>query len=291
MYQSGGLAEIVRNPSKITKAYLDSWFTGNSSLGKALELLKWPVTKDTAALLAIYKGFLHVDLSVEEKVLYSKTTLHYVKDESTYILKVNPVKLLSPRHLLGTARAIWSQTRLLVNFQNTYNTANRYVESIPLTIPQNKNEIEEILKENVWPYLIAVDYIGEFVYSALVDKLSEEQKSELLMRLHKKISPDDWFTKAILAWNDLQEKQISKEEFKPIYGFAAADEYELTNPRYYELLKIPKPHITKVEIEDRKITTLPDLYIGMQYLRSQGKLKSLIWISALRDALFNKTNI
>jgi len=289
MYQTGGLAEIVRNPSKITKSYLDIWFTGNSSLGKALELLKWPITKDDAPLLVVHNGFLHVDLSALEKVMYSKTALHYVKEKNEYVLKVDPVKLLSPRHLLGTARAIWSQSKLLINYQRTYDDARNYIESIPLAIPPDKNEIENNLKENVWPYLIAVDYMGEFVYSALVDKLSEERKSELLMKLHKKISPDDWYTQAILAWSDLEEKQILMKEFKPIYGFAAGDDYELKRPRYYELLRIPKPQITRVEIEDRKITSLADLYVGLQYLRSIGKLKSLIWISALRDVLFTKT--
>jgi len=73
----------------------------------------------------------------------------------------------------------------------------------------------------------------------------------------------------------------------PSYGFASGDDYELTKPRFYEILKLTKPEIKSVEVENMVINSLEDLYVGSQYLRSIAKLKSLIWISALRDYIFN----
>ena len=125
--------------------------------------------------------------------------------------------------------------------------------------------------------------MGEFIYSVLVNKLDSNQKIELVNRLHPKISSRDWYTKAILAWNTLQDGKISEDVFLKEYGFAAGEDYELTRPRYYEVLKKPKPIIKKIEVENIKIKTLEYLYVGMQYLRSEAKRKSLVWISALRD--------
>ena len=286
MYQSSGLAEIVRNPSIVTRKYLNIWFTGKRSFGMALKMLGWPITEDESALLVWSKqNGLQLDLKVEEKVMYSKTLLHYVKEKNGYALKINPKKLFSPKHIWYTLLAIWSQSKLLINPQKTYDLAKSFVEKIPLDIPKDKSKIEEDIKLIVWPNLIAVDYMGEFVYSALVNKLNEKEKTDLINELHKKISPRDWYTQAILAWSNLAEKKITKTDFIDKYGFAAGNDYELTSPRYYEVLHAPKPKIKDIILEEMKITNLSDLYVGTQYLRSEAKHKSIIWISALRDEI------
>lgn len=288
MYQNSGLAEIVRNPSKITKRYLDQWFTGKGAFGTALKMLNWPITESNSPLLVFKNGELVVDLNSEEKIMYSKTIFHYVRKGNNFVLQIDPRKLLNPACIWHTLKAIWSQSKLLINYQRTYNLAKTYTETIPSEIPKNKNDLEKKLANEVWPKVIAVDYIGEFTYSVLVNKLEERKKLEIIHKLHSKISSIDWYTKAILAWNNIQDGKISEKDFLKKYGFAANNEYELTEPRYYELLKKPKPNIEKVEIENIKVSNLEELYVGLQYLRSQAKRKSLIWISALRDAVIKK---
>jgi len=80
-------------------------------------------------------------------------------------------------------------------------------------------------------------------------------------------------------------KQQIMDYFIDKYGFAAGNDYELTSPRYYEVLHAPKPKIKDIILEEMKITNLSDLYVGTQYLRSEAKHKSIIWISALRDEI------
>lgn len=292
MYQTRGLAEIVRNPSDITIYYLDRWFTGASSFGKALTMLGWPITQDEMPLLVWNKkDGLRLDLKREEKVMYSKTVLHYVKVNNDYIIKIDPSKLISPKHIWYTTKAVWSQSKLLLNPQGTYDLAKKYVDTISLEIPKGKEAIELNIQNNVWPYVIAVDYIGEFVYSTLVNKLNENQKGIIISKLHKRIRSKDWYTQAILAWSNLQENHVPHDEFIKKYGFAANNEYELTCPRYYELLNAKKPQIKPIRLESIKVMNLEDLYVGTQYLRSQAKHKSLIWISALRDSLLQSKHI
>lgn len=280
MDKSSGLAEIVKDPSPITIKYLNTWFTGSGAFGKALSLLDWPVTTDNSPLLIWDKMHgLRVDLKVEEIVMYSRTILRYYKVDDDYQLQIDYNKLLSLINIVGTIKAIWSQSKLLIDYQKTYDLAKSWVESIPTA----SNNIELDLENEVWPKVIAVDYVGEFVYSALTNKLNIETKAKLINKLHSRISPIDWYTKAILSWAKVNEGEMRKDNFVREYGFCAGDDYELTKPRYYEILKMPKPTIEIIKLESMKIMNLEDLYVGVQYLRSQAKRKSLVWISALRD--------
>lgn len=286
MYKSSGLAEIVKDPSPITLEYLNEWFSGSGAFGKALSILGWPISSDNSPLLVWnIKDGLRMDLDVEEKVMYSKTIFHYVKKNDDYVLSVDFKKIFLPNKILGTLRAIWSQSKLLISHQRTYDLAKSYVELIPLDIPETKDEIEKIISEKMWPMIIAVDYMGEFVYSALTNNLSSIQKSELIQKLHARTSPNDWYTKSMLAWSQLHDKEMSEKEFLLNYGYASGNDYELTQPRYYELLKQPKPAVGEIKIENMKVDNLEDLYVGLQYLRSEAKRRSLVWIAALREVI------
>lgn len=286
MYKNSGLAEIVRNPSQTTVQYLNLWFKGSGAYGKAMTLLGWPVHKSDQPLFAWNKDDgLRVDLREEEKVLYSNTLLHYVKNQDDYQLAIDFKRIFSLKKIVGTIRVIWSQSKLLVNYQNTYDLGKSYVESIPLTTPENRKLLEDQLSDRVWPMVIATDYMSEFIYSALTNNLSKEQKSKLIAKLHEKTRLRDWYTKSILAWSEINEKNISEKEFLLNYGYASGDGYELTTPRYYELLKKPKPEIRDIEIEHMEVKSLEDLYVGLQYLRSEAKRRSLVWIASLREMI------
>lgn len=285
MYQKSGLAEIVAEPSAVTFDYLQKWFRANSSFGKGLDLLKIPHKKIDSSLLKIVDGELVTDLKVEQEILYSNTILGYKNDKDQYILKIDKTKLLSLLKILGTARLVWAQSKFLFNYQNTYDLARTLVEEISLKIPEGKSAIEKSLSNQVWPRVIAVDYLGEFVYHSLFDNKKEEEKAKLLSSLQKRISPDDWYTKAILAWENYKEKKIDAKEFLEKYSIAAGNDYELTRPRFFELAKAKKPPIPDIKLKEMKVKSLEDLYVGLQYLRSESKHKSLFWISSLRDSL------
>ena len=286
MYRNDGLAEIVRDPSPKTLSYLSQWFTGAGAFGKGLSLLGWPVVKDDRPLLVWDKeNGLRIDLLVEEKVMYSKTVFHYVKKDGGFVLAVNFKSFLSPKRILGTFKALWSQSRLLTNYQKTYDETKRLVEEIPTTTPKDKADIENILASIVWPRVVAVDYTGEFLFSALSSNYSKYKKLEILNIIQDRNRDRDWYTQSVLAWSKYKEGKLSKEALAKDYGYAAGDEYEITQPRYYEIVKQPKPVVGELKIEEIQIKNLLDLVAGVQYLRSEAKRRSLIWIAALRESI------
>ncbi len=285
IYRYSDLAEIVHNPSLITRKYLDIWFTGKSSFGLALAKIGWPYAEDSHPLLKWdkIKG-LKVDILVEERVMYSKTIYHYKNINGSYVLTID-FRKININTILSTFQAIWAQSKLLINNQQTYNRAKSYVEEIPLITSNEQEQIEKILHDIVWPNLIAVDYIGEYIVFILLNNKKPEEQTEILSRIHNRVRDIDWYTHAILAWDNYKQGKISKSELIEKYGYVAGDDYELTRPRYYELLKQDKPKITKLEIKNMEIHSLEDLAVGMHYLRSEAKRRSLIWIDALRQAL------
>jgi len=288
MYRRTDLAEIVSDPSPITQKYLAIWFCGSGSFGNAMTMLGWPVIQNDKPLLVWdQKNGLRVDMTVEEKILYARTIFHYVYKNNGYIMQIDPKKL-SFSNISNTVKAVWSQSKLLVNYQHTYDLAKSYVEKIPLH-PINKLQgIEDKLKDEVWPNVIAVDYIGEYILSILTNNLSPEKKLNILATIQTKARAMDWYTQAILSWSNYKEGKLSEHDLLNMYGYVAGDDYELTRPRYYEVLKKPKPAIVDSDIKNIKITNLENLAVGMHYLRSEVKRRSLIWIAALRENLIMK---
>lgn len=285
MYRSTDLAEIVTNPSPITRKYLATWFTGNGSFGIALASLGWPVAKTEEPLLVWDKeNGLRVDVRVEEKIMYGRTIFHYVQKNNNYSLQIH-LKKLSVSAIVNTLRTVWAQSKLLANPQHTYELAKSYVEDIPLQVPEDLPAIEKNLKAVVWANVIVVDYIGEYILSILTNKLSPEQKLLTLSSIQKKARPLDWYTHAMLSWSEYKEGKLSEIDLVNMYGYIAGDDYEITKPRYYELLHQPKPRIENYDVKKMKVTNLKELAVGMHYLRSEVKRRSLIWIAALRESL------
>lgn len=288
MYRRTDLAEIVSNPSPITLKYLAIWFSGSGSFGIALATLGWPVTQNNEPLLVWDREHgLRVDVEVEEKIMYVPTIFHYVHKNDNYSLQIDPKKL-SVSKIFNTIRAVWSQSKLLVNYQHTYDRAKFYVEHIPLQSSDSMRGVEETLTQLVWPNVIAVDYIGEYILSILTYNLSPEKKLDMLTTIQRKARPIDWYTQAMLSWNNYKEGRLSEHDLLTFYGYVAGDDYELTKPRYYELLKKPKPQIIHYDIRNMKVTNLEDLAVGMHYLRSEVKRKSLVWIAELRENLIKE---
>lgn len=288
MYRTTDLAEIVSNPSAITRKYLNIWINGNGSYGKALSLLGWPVNAVNKPLLVWdEKNGLRVDIKAEEEVMYRKTMFRYKKGDDGYSLGMD-IKALSPFSLFFTIQSIWSQSKLLVSPQNTYHRARSFVEDIPLHPPDDLSKIETQLKDLVWPRIIAVDYIGEYIISIITNSLSPQKKLEVLQTIQTKARKLDWYTQAMLAWSNYQDGKLSQQELLQIYGYAAGDDYELTRPRNYERLKKSMPEVGTLDVENMHIKTQENLAVGMHYLRSEVKRRSLIWIAYLRENLKKK---
>jgi hypothetical protein len=286
MYRSSGLSEIVRDPSKITRHYLDVWFTAQGAFGKGLTLLGWPVSSHSSPLLVWdAEHGLRTDLKAEKIAMYSRTVLHYKKKNNEYVLGVDPQKVFFPRNIYGSLQALWSQSRWLIDYQRTYDQAKTWVEAMPLQPPNNQTVVEEKLAELVWPSVIAVDAMGEFLFTALTQNMTPEQKSLLLQNILQRNRQRDWSTQASLSWSNYQEGKLSSADMLKNYGLAAGDEYELTSPRYYELLQASMPVISELPIKAMKVQNLEDLVVGVQYLRSEAKHRNLIWIAALRESL------
>jgi len=284
MYSSRGLAEIVKNPSKITRKYLDIWFTGAGAFGTGLSMLGWPITKSCKPLLIWDQdNGLRVDLSTEEEVMYSSTIFKYLPKNSDYELGIDLKKLLSLRCLVGTIKALWSQSKLLINPQTSYDMAKKMIEEIPLHTPLQKNGVENGLASIVWPRVIAVDYMGEFLFSAWNHGVTDEIKVKRLQIIQERNRNRDWATKSFLAWSEYKNMGMSKQEYVKEFGYSSRNEYELTSPRDYEILGVQKPSIGELPIENMSIKNLEDLVTGIQYLRSEAKRRNLIWMAALRE--------
>lgn len=287
MYRTTDLAEIVNNPSPVTRRYLDAWFTGSGSYGRALTMLGWPVTAaDEPLLVWDEKHGLRVDTGVEERIMYGATIFSYTRSGKTHNVRVD-LRKLSPSRLFNTMKVVLSHSALLTNHQHTYDRAKRFVEDMSIHPPDKRSEIETVLADVVWPRVIAVDYIGEYILSILLHGKSDEECITMLTSIQTKARDMDWYTRAMLAWSEYQEGRLSERTLLSEYGYAAGDDYELTKPRYYERLHKPKPTIDALPVKHMQIKTLEDLAVGMHYLRSEVKRRSLVWIAALREALIS----
>lgn len=285
MHRRTDLAEIVNNPSSTTIKYLNIWFSGAGSYGIALSKLGWPVSYNNEPMLVWdKKNGLRVDMTVEDKTMYANTIFRYVYKDNLYTLQIDP-KRISFTRVYNTIRAVWSQSKLLVNNQRTFNMAKTCVESISLQPAENLHDIEEVLENIVWPNVIIVDYIGEYILSILTNNLSSEKALEKLNSIQNRARAFDWYTQAMLSWSNYKEGKLSEDDLVNTYGLVAGDVYELTKPRYYELINKPMPRIKDYSINDMQINNLEDLAVGMHYLRSEVKRRSLVWIAALRKCL------
>ena len=61
-YFTGGLAQLVSNPSPLTYSYLKNWFTGSKWVGEAMSLLHLPFEKISLPILGMVDDELVVNL-------------------------------------------------------------------------------------------------------------------------------------------------------------------------------------------------------------------------------------
>lgn len=299
-YFSGGFAEIVLNPSLLTYSYLKEWFTGESSLGKAMDILGLPYKRNKLPILELIDGELLVNLSNEEKTLYGHTIFKYLIQENwdnIPILSIDSLKLVNPLNWKDTLNILIKQSIWISNPQNVVNFSKELVNNIPEVV-ENTKDIEQILKDDIWPSLIAVGFLSEF-FNQLIKQESKAGISEIYSYISAKQLTQDWYFLSISDQSMVKKGKLSFESYIKKYGKRADKDYELTCPRWYEIKGEIKGRIdeysdnSSMQIADfniynklsKNLQRYIDAFISLQVLRSEAKRKALLGIDLLRSKL------
>lgn len=306
-YYNGGFAEIVPNPSELTYAYLKEWFDGKSSLGKAMKILGLPYQRINLPILELIDGELVVNLENEEKTLYTNTIFKYAKQyhlDDTPKLIISPFKLANPLNWIGTLSILIKQSIWISNPKKVVDFAEDLVKNIPEVTEQNKVNIEQILKVDIWPQVIALGLLSEF-FNQLIKQESGENFSAVQTYISRKQTLRDWFYLSIFEQKKVYDKKLSFENYIDKYGKRADIDYELSSPRWYEIKDIIKMRINSLDknftnpVYDENIyqhlaknlRSYVDASIELQILRSEAKRKALLGIDLLRKKIKPKFDL
>ncbi len=306
-YYSGGFAEIVSNPSDITYSYLKEWFNGESSLGKAMKILGLPYQEINVPILELIEGELLVNLQNEERTLYKNTIFKYMQQrnfDDTPKLVIDKFKLINPINLISTFNILIKQSVWISNPQKVVNFAKDLVKNIPEITEENKTNIEQILRNDIWPPVIALGVLSEF-FNQLIKQDSGIDFSAIHSYISTKQSLHDWFFLSIAEQKRVKDKQLSFEHYIEKYGKRADKDYELTSPRWYEIKDSIKKRINELSgsfsvnsIDEslysklsKNLQSYIDALIDLQTLRSEAKRKTLLGVDILRRKIKPKDEI
>lgn len=301
-YYSGGFAELVSSPSLLTYSFLADWFTGRGSLGKAMKLLQMPYREVNLYLLELKDNELVVNLAKEEQTLYQKTIFRYKNQTDTHStpeLVVDFAKIINPLCLMNTMRIVLIQSKWISSPRATIATAQKLVDSIPSErVGTTIEDIDELLKNKVWPNVIAIGLMSEF-YNQLIIKEVKENLAEINKYISNTIAKDDWFFSSIADQAKVKSNKMSFSEYIKKYGLRADKDYDLVFPRWHEIQEKIKKRIENtsnsrvdqnVDLHvDKKVQIRVDASIKLQLLRSESKRKTLVHINNLREAILQAT--
>jgi hypothetical protein len=253
-FYRGSFAEFVLQPSLLSYSFFKDWFAGSGSLGKAMKLLKLPFENITESVLEMHNNELVVNLLIEEKTLYRKTIFSYATQTSyddQPKLIINFFKLFNPICVLNTINILLQQSQWIAKPNDSLILAKSLVDSIPakhdaLTI----EELDLLLKEKVWPNVIAVGLLSEF-YSQLLARESKENYQEISSYISNSVTRRDWFFKSISNQSLVNTNQMSFDNYFEKYGMRSDKDYELTSPRWEEIRDV-----IKKRIENSAVSTL-----------------------------------
>lgn len=302
IYYAGGLAELVSSPSLLTYSYIADWFTGSESLGKAMKLLDLPYQKMNQPILILMENNLLVNLEIEEKTLYQKTILSYVKQvdiSETPRLSINLTKCIYPINLINTLKILFMQSKCISNPQWAEEKANILLKKIPdMAYGSTIEQVDELLKNNVWPYVLAIGFLNEF-YNQLIIKEAKDYITNVNTYISNAIAKKDWLFRSLTDQVEVRKGNLSFSEYINRYGLRADKDYELTCPRWYEIQDVIKKRIeTGIDTTNNTVINLVvnsrlsnyiETSITLQLLRSEAKRKALIHVDSLRKYIIQKT--
>lgn len=295
-YYSGGLAEIVSQPSELTYSFLRKWFTGRESIGKAMNILGLPFENVDLSILVIVNNELVVNLSNEEQTLYQKTIFSYKKQKKNSDLpqlNISLKKVTNPKYLFNSFKILLAQSKWIASPGKALNFANKLLETMPVTLSAGKDP-ETVIKNELLPQLIAIGVMAEFFQHLLYREYPKEIQS-FQEDIAKKISSEDWFFCSLSDQMKVKNGEMPFEKYIKLYGIRADKDYELTLPRWYETPEIIKKRIENFHTNNPKENFDQNINIGkrplinevasFQILRSEAKRKVLIFIDLLRKSI------
>jgi len=302
-YYSGGLAELVPHPTSSTFSFLEKWFTGRGSIGRAMRILHLPSRRTGECIFDLKDGELYVNLKNEENTLYKWTIFKY-KDQisihSVPRLTVSIWKILNPLCVYNTIRMIIVQSVWIAYPNKTLERMEKLVSKIPPVAPgADLDMTDKILRKKVWPTVIAVGMVSEF-FSQYLEKESKELFTKINHFVSQEVSCDDWFFASIRDQEKVKKKEMTFDDYILKYGIRSDQDYELTSPRWHEIPEKIKERIQKaapfpqkneelgIEVS-HKIDALIHISIRLQILRSEAKRKTLIHIDHLRQEMLKKS--
>ena len=306
-YYSGGFAEIVSNPSEVTYSYFKSWFNGKSSLGKAMKILGLPFQEINLPILELIDDELVVNLQNEEKTLYTNTVFKYASQKNlddTPKLIIDVFKSLNPLNWINTFSILIKQSIWISSPKKVVNLARELVENIPEVAEKNEADIDQILRDSIWPQLIALGLLSEF-FNQLIKHDCGKDFSYVHEYISKKQAAVDWFYLSISQQKKVKDKKLSFEYYIEKFGKRADRDYELSYPRWYEIKDVIKERINalsgnfSIKAADenfyrklnRNLQSYIDTLINLQVLRSEAKRKALFGIDILRRRIKPKIDL
>ncbi len=298
IYYTGGLAETVSHPTQLTASFFSYWFTGKESLGKAMKLLKLPYTSISLPVVETHDDEMVVNLLHEEKTLFGKTIFRY-KDRSTLheepALTIALNKVFHPLYWLNTLHILFQQSMWIAHNNQIIKRAEMLMSEIPnSSSDKNIVSIDTLLKDTVWPRVIAIGLVTEFFHQLLKHEAGS-QWSDIQQCISQKVGENDWFFHSITDQALVKNKHLDFEKYIEQYGLRSDSDYELTSPRWYEQKEIIKKRITNaVDVPTLKyknitftkhIEILVNTFVTLQSFRTEAKRKTLLHIDALRSAI------
>ena len=300
-YFYGGLAELVVNPTPITFSFLQKWFSGDGSLGKAVNLLGLPYTALSVSVLECVGDDLVVNLDTEEKILYNKTLFSYKKQSlpsDLPVLQLQPRRFFQPLCVVNTLRMLLIQSAWIANPATIVKKAQQFVSLIPaVSTTDSLSTIDDTLRDSVWPYTIAIGMLSEF-YIQFLKQESKDTFGTIQAYLGHQMQESDWFFRSLADQEKVKQGTMDFSEFINRYGIRADRDYELTLPRWHE---IPEEIAQRIESFTSRQSASPESIevnaslqqfvkaaVELQLLRSEAKRKTLLFIDLLRKKLLEQ---
>jgi len=297
-YYTGGLAELVSNPSPLTFSFFRYWLCSSRSVGRAMRLLGLPYISTNDSFLEMVQGTLVVHAEAEERSLYSNTLFRYRYQGQSSVqphMEFSPTRFFSGSAWRNTLHMLAKQVAWIANPRQILSRAESWIQSIGHEGERFNNAsvatIEQQIMNHTLPVVIAVGYLAEFYAKTSPKSLAQVDAKQ------------DWFFQSFFTREQVAAGTLSFSEYLQAYGLRSDNDYELSEPRWRE-----EPERIQREIQALKVRrTLHGSFssaavphtasqkssawnpvAASQQLRSQAKRALLAHVFQLRQALLRE---
>ncbi len=300
IYYPGALAEFVHRPSPLTYSYIERWFCGASSVGHAMHMLGLPVCRNKLPILQMRDDELVVNLEREQSTLYGNTLFRYNLDRELHDspkLNIKPSLLWSLRALYGTGRMLLTHARWIAFAPQTLVDMQRRVSELQ-AMPPSAKHIDVQIEREVLPVVIAVGMLAQF-YERMLYRDNASHEQELREYITNQLRTQDWLYRSIADQVYVADGSRSVSAYFEEYGLRADIDYELCEPRWYEIPGVIEKrihegqkhnvaraqHTQKDPVLNAKLKQQADQVVAWHAIRAQARKALLPFIDALRREL------